>query len=124
MEAAGLGRMPAHFLEQLETTVGLRFPDGYNPSLQFMAHLREPLKCHYRPLAVYAVCEWLWWLTHVAMRSYGYQRKRIGRIGCDAACYNANLGAVCAALRQSVALTDRHDQGEMLSPLGTTLARL
>lgn len=67
MEAAGQGQVPLDMVTTLEQALGLKFPEGRNSSVRFMAHLWEPLKCHYRPLAVYLVLEWLGWLMHRAL---------------------------------------------------------
>ena len=42
-----------------------------NPSLSFMAHLWEPLKVHFRPLAFYVGMELLGFASHAVMFAMG-----------------------------------------------------
>jgi hypothetical protein len=53
MQDEGLGDVPATMRKQLEGAWGLTLKPGYTPGLQFMGHLWEPLKAHWRPLAFY-----------------------------------------------------------------------
>jgi hypothetical protein len=53
MEDEGLRDVPGTMLRQLEAVWGLVLEPGYTPGLQFMGHLWEPVKAHWRPLAFY-----------------------------------------------------------------------
>ena len=46
-----------------------------NPSLSFMAHLWEPLKVHFRPLAFYVGMELLGFASHAVMFAMGLRRR-------------------------------------------------
>ena len=42
--------MPEQLVQKVEEAWGLQFAPGHNDSLSFMAHLWEPVRCHFRPL--------------------------------------------------------------------------
>ena len=49
-------------------------PPGYNDSLQFMAHLWQPLRVLHKPLAVHVFSELSVLLCHLALRVLGFRR--------------------------------------------------
>ena len=51
---------------------------GRDEALRYMAHLHEPLRCHYRPLAFYALGEFGAACRHVLLSGYGFRARRHG----------------------------------------------
>ena len=46
--------MPEQLVQKVEEAWGLQFAPGHNDSLSFMAHLWEPVRCHFRPLVSFS----------------------------------------------------------------------
>ena len=61
-------------LADLEATFGVRIPEGYNPGLQFMAHLWQPLRVLHKPLAVHVGSEVLAVVSHASLQALGFRR--------------------------------------------------
>lgn len=57
LEEEGLGDVPQRMLDQLERVFGMKFDEGHNPDVEFLAHLWEPLRSVYRPLLFYILTE-------------------------------------------------------------------
>lgn len=55
---------------------GVPFVAGYNPDIQFMAHLREPLNPAYRPLLFYLITDGVAWCSRLLLRRWGFQHHR------------------------------------------------
>ncbi len=47
----------AHFVTKCEETWSVKLLEGKNPDVFFMAHLWEPLRVYYKPLAVHLFSE-------------------------------------------------------------------
>ncbi len=84
MEAEGMGDEPDRMVRELEGAWGVRFADdsdkdaanggsGGGKELPIMAHLWEPVRCFYRPLAFYAGIEVLMALKHTVLLAMGFR---------------------------------------------------
>ncbi|KAF5831108.1 Alpha/Beta hydrolase protein [Dunaliella salina] len=73
LEAEGQGHLPGQLVDELERAWGIHFAEGYNKDLSFMAHLWQPLRCSYRPLAFYLLIEYLFFMKHVVLLSLGFR---------------------------------------------------
>lgn len=98
MEAEGMGDEPDRMVRELEEAWGVRFADdsgddaanrssGGGKELPIMAHLWEPVRCFYRPLAFYAGVEVLMALKHTVLLAIGFRAHmhkgaRGGGVGC------------------------------------------
>lgn len=60
------------FVRKVETEWGLRFGEGFEPSVKFMAHTREPLRTFHHPLAMYAWAHFVSVGTSVALSAMGF----------------------------------------------------
>jgi hypothetical protein len=60
------------------TSCCCRFDDGVNPAIQYLDHLQEPLKAHYRPLTFYIGCEVMAALKHVMLLAAGFKGHTYG----------------------------------------------
>lgn len=56
------------FTRAIEATWGVTFPEGYNDSLQLMAHLWHPLKVLHKPLFVHLASEGSMLVTHLCLQ--------------------------------------------------------
>lgn len=72
LQAEGQGHLPDALASELEQAWGLTLKDGRDPKLDFMAHLWQPIRCHYRPLAFYVGIELLFAMKHVIMLAIGF----------------------------------------------------
>eukprot|EP00879_Flechtneria_rotunda_P022092 GHRR01023310.1.p1 GENE.GHRR01023310.1~~GHRR01023310.1.p1 ORF type:complete len:238 (+),score=84.66 GHRR01023310.1:407-1120(+) len=77
MVECGLGHIPSYMVSQFEGAFNIKFPQGYNPSLQFMYHLWEDLRAHWRPLSFYVGMEVLAVAGGVCMRLLGFKKRWI-----------------------------------------------
>ena len=66
------------FVAQVEQKWDIKFEDGYDPSLRFMAHVWEPLRVSHKPLAVYVVTETAAKIAHLLLRLMGFKKGRHG----------------------------------------------
>mmetsp|Transcript_5575 Transcript_5575/g.15001 ORF Transcript_5575/g.15001 Transcript_5575/m.15001 type:complete len:739 (-) Transcript_5575:1603-3819(-) len=73
LEAEGQGHLPDQLVDELERAWGIHFAEGHNKELSFMAHLWQPLRCSYRPLAFYLLIEYLFFMKHVVLLSLGFR---------------------------------------------------
>ncbi len=69
---ARTGRPALDLVRELEQAWSLRVTPGYNPDLAFMAHLWQPVRCHWRPLAFYLGVELSALLKHCLMLAMGF----------------------------------------------------
>lgn len=76
MRAAGKGDVGEKMLQRLEQAWDFAFDEGYNPKIDLMTHLWEPIKAHWRPLAFYAIMEAFALAKHWAMLAAGWQCAR------------------------------------------------
>ena len=60
-------------IRRIEDTFGMRFKEGRNPDIRFMAHLWEPLRWIHTPLAVYVGAEALWAASSLLLRALGFK---------------------------------------------------
>lgn len=67
------GGVAAH-IREAEGAWGCRFPPGHTPSISFMAHTREPLRCLHHPLFFYAWGAAVGALAGLILRSWGLER--------------------------------------------------
>lgn len=58
----------------------VRFPQGYDASLKFMAHVWEPLRVHHKPLVAYLAAEFTAQIAHIFLRLMGFGKKNRGRV--------------------------------------------
>lgn len=70
---ATYGQSAEALVAELEQAWDVKFTSGYNTELSFMAHLWQPIRCHYRPLAFYLAMEVVFVFTRVLMLSMGFQ---------------------------------------------------
>jgi hypothetical protein len=70
------------FLIKVEKAWGIRFPEGHDPSLRFMAHVWEPLRIWHKPLVLYGFTEAAGRIAHVLMRLMGFKKNRMGGFDC------------------------------------------
>ena len=61
------------YIAQIEQTFQLRFEEGRNPGVQFMAHLWEPLRWLHKPLAVYMLAECMGLVTSCLLHALGFR---------------------------------------------------
>jgi len=54
----------------------LRVPAGFNPDIQFMGHLWEPLKAGHRLLAFYLCTEAIAYCSRRLLRRWGFKHHR------------------------------------------------
>lgn len=60
-------------IRRIEGAFGMRFEEGRNPDIRFMAHLWEPLRWLHLPLAVYVAAEALWIASSLLLRALGFK---------------------------------------------------
>ena len=60
-------------IARVENTFNMRFEEGTNPDIQFMAHLWEPLRWIHTPLALYLAAEAVWAATGLLLRVLGFR---------------------------------------------------
>jgi len=60
-------------IKRIEDSFGMRFEEGRNPDIEFMAHLWEPLRWIHTPLAVYVGAEGLWMASSLLLRALGFR---------------------------------------------------
>ena len=60
-------------IRRIEDTFGMRFEEGRNPDIRFMAHLWEPLRWIHSPLVVYVAAEGLWMGSSLLLRALGFR---------------------------------------------------
>jgi hypothetical protein len=65
-------------LEILEQDFGFYVPAGRNSSLQFMAHLWEPLRVIHKPLILHLVSEASLVFSHAFLSFMGFHKSHIG----------------------------------------------
>ncbi len=76
MAELGLGALPARMVDQLEATWGIRFEPGYNPNVEFMGHLWEPLNASWRPLTFYLCTEGVGYFARQLLKRWGFQHHK------------------------------------------------
>ncbi|GBF97999.1 hypothetical protein Rsub_11110 [Raphidocelis subcapitata] len=74
VDAKGDGPLLDGMVDSLLADSGIKLEDGYNESLPFMSHLRDPLPSVYRPLAFYAGTELMALGTWAALWAAGFTR--------------------------------------------------
>eukprot|EP00210_Caulerpa_lentillifera_P006166 g5891.t1 len=83
MNEAGMEKVPEEMLSQFENQLGVKFQDGYNSKIAFMAHLWEDLNAVYRPLGFYILTELSGVLCGNILVAQGFQRKPLGKHYCQ-----------------------------------------
>ena len=80
-------------IARVENTFNMRFEEGKNPDIEFMAHLWEPLRWIHTPLALYMAAEAVWAATGLLLRMLGFRpfmhplvRTPIGLVAVECAC--------------------------------------
>ena len=68
-------------IRRIESTFGMRFEEGRNPDIRFMAHLWEPLRWIHSPLAVYVAAEGLWMASSLLLRALGFKAFKHSSVG-------------------------------------------
>lgn len=79
----GMERVPEEMLLQFEKTLGVKFQEGFNSDIEFMAHLWEDLNADYRPLAFYILTEFFGILCGNILVAQGFERKSLGEHYCQ-----------------------------------------
>ncbi|KAF8073253.1 NIFU1 [Scenedesmus sp. PABB004] len=69
---------PGRMVNALQEALGVAFAPGYTPGLRFMAHLWEPLRASWRPLALYAGLEAAAAGQRLLLAGLGFRQKRLG----------------------------------------------
>lgn len=64
----------SQMIKQLDDLWGLNLQNGYTPGLQFMGHLKEPLKAQWRPLLFYMGTETLGWFARHLLERWGFRQ--------------------------------------------------
>jgi pimeloyl-ACP methyl ester carboxylesterase len=108
MAAAGKAGTGEAMLRRLEKAWDFSFAEGYNPKIELMTHLWEPIKAHWRPLAFYAVMEAFAAAKHWSMLFAGW---RCGRAPGGATYYTFGLPASTAAADAGSRLHDAVARG-------------
>ncbi|KAL3146801.1 hypothetical protein ABBQ38_014780 [Trebouxia sp. C0009 RCD-2024] len=67
-----------HFVDEVERRWGVKFPEGRNPNLNFMAHLWEPLRVFHKPLLVHVLSESWGMGMHLYLRAIGFKHAFMG----------------------------------------------
>ncbi|WIA17545.1 hypothetical protein OEZ85_014374 [Tetradesmus obliquus] len=78
LRAEGKEGLVEEMLLAIERVWGYRFEDGLNPDLQYLDHLQEPLKAHYRPLAFYLFCEGMAAAKHAMLLAAAFKGHSYG----------------------------------------------
>ena len=70
------------YISRCELKFGYKFKEGYNPSLEFMAHLWEPLRVMHKPLAMLLTSEAVSLITDGTLFLMGFkvQRCQVGAL--------------------------------------------
>ncbi|DBA73278.1 hypothetical protein WJX77_005167 [Trebouxia sp. C0004] len=66
------------FVNEVEKRWGVKFPEGRNPDLKFMAHLWEPLRVFHKPLLVHMISETWGMGMHMYLRAIGFKHAIMG----------------------------------------------
>lgn len=75
-EAAGHPHVPDIIVDQVEAAWDTQYEEGHNPRLNYMAHLREPIRALPKPLAWYLLAEGLGGVKHAVLRAAGFRCAR------------------------------------------------
>lgn len=75
-EAEGRGQLLKEMVDDLERVGGQQAPPGFNPDIQFMGHLWEPLKAGHRLLAFYLCTEAIAYCSRRLLRRWGFKHHR------------------------------------------------
>ena len=75
LHAQELGRADA-YIERIEAKFGVRFLEGRNPDIEFMAHLWEPLRWIHKPLVVFLGAEAMGLATNIVLYAQGFRSHR------------------------------------------------
>ena len=65
----------AHFTTQCEEAWNVRFQQGKNPDITFMAHLWEPLRVWHKPLIVHVFSEAAGAVSSVWLLTLGFRKQ-------------------------------------------------
>ena len=68
-----LRRAVSDFVDQIEAEWGVRFPEGRNADISFMAHVWEDLRVLPKPLALHLGCEFVSALAAALLRQMGFR---------------------------------------------------
>eukprot|EP00898_Chlorokybus_atmophyticus_P003469 jgi/Chlat1/4122/Chrsp269S03961 len=69
------------FIEQIESEWQIKFPEGYNPRLTYMAHTREELNVLPRPVIIFLWSHSVAFLTGLVLQAWGYRKLHAGCVG-------------------------------------------
>lgn len=61
-------------MDELINLFGISIPEGYNPSLEFMAHMWQPLRVLHKPFVFHVLSEASVLVSHVSLRILGFKR--------------------------------------------------
>lgn len=64
------------YIDRIETKFGVKFALGRNASIDFMAHLWEPLRWIHKPLALYLGAETMFIATDALLYAQGFRCHR------------------------------------------------
>ena len=81
------------YIERIEAKFGVRFPEGRNPDIEFMAHLWEPLRWIHKPLLLFLAAETMGMATDIVLYAQGF---RSHRHNVSPACCQGALLRMCA----------------------------
>lgn len=70
-------RLVKDMTAQAESAFGVTIPPGYNPDIQFMAHLYEDLRCVHKPLCFYLLMIAAVVSTDILVLALGFKKRRV-----------------------------------------------
>lgn len=65
-------------VSEFEQAWNIKFEEGYNEKIKFMAHIWEPLRCNYRPFVFYLFIDCIYFVKHLVLTRIGFRFYRSG----------------------------------------------